>query len=235
MIFPKNIRFISTPMQIDGGFSKGLYSNFNLATHTGDVIDDVYKNRELLKKAYNLPSEVKWLNQIHSDICLVADDIDGLEDGDSSITKTTNTICAILTADCLPIFASDNEGKIVGICHAGWQGILAGVIEAFVLKMNVKPQDMIILFGTAIGENALELGEDIYLKFLSKDKNFIEAFTQKDDKYFLNIYKIATIILNQLIIENIHQNQNCTYNGNYFSYRRDGAYTGRNAHLIWIE
>ncbi len=222
-------------MKVSNAHSKGLYSNFNLATHVSDDIEAVYKNRLLLKKIYNLPSEPKWLNQIHSDICLNADNIKGLESADSSWSDKKNVVCAVLTADCLPIFASDDKGEIVGICHAGWKGILNGVIEAFINKMPVNPQNIIICFGVAIGQNALELGEDVYLQFINKDIDFKKAFKKENNKYFLDIYKIAKIILSKFQIENISYENKCTYSGEYFSYRRDGEFTGRNAHLIWME
>jgi len=222
-------------MRVDNAYSKGLYSNFNLATHTGDDIKSVYKNRLLLNKLYNLLNEPKWLNQIHSNICLDASKIINLENGDASITREIGVVCAILTADCLPIFASDTKGEVVGICHAGWKGILNGVIESFIKNMGTNPNNIKIYFGVAIGENAFELGEDVYLKFINKDIDFKEAFREKNSKYFLDIYKIAIIILNKLQIKNIFYENKCTYNGEYFSYRRDGEFTGRNAHLIWID
>ncbi|SFV54742.1 COG1496: Uncharacterized conserved protein [hydrothermal vent metagenome] len=232
-VFPNNVLFFSTPKIIDGGFSTGEYDNFNLAVHTNDNLDNVINNRQLLIDKYNLPNEPKWLNQIHSDNCVIADELETIQDADASITRKDGIVCAVLTADCLPIFATDKIGGIVGVCHAGWQGILNGVIENFIEKMQVQPENILIHFGVAIGQQSLELNEDIYQQFIKKNDNYQVAFMQKNNKYYLDIYQIATLILNSKGVKKISGGGLDTKTGDYFSYRRQGANSGRHAHLIW--
>lgn len=236
--FPKTVHFLSSPKNIEGGFSEGNYENFNLATYTGDNLEVVKKNRQLLIEKFKLPNEPKYLEQIHSDNCVIADEITGVVQADASITRKKGVVCCVLTADCLPIFACDKQGTIVGVCHAGWQGILNGVIESFIQKMATNPKNILISFGVAIGAKSLELGEEIYQKFINKDENYQNAFSknkQKENKYFLDIYKVATIILKQQKVENISGGEKCSMTGNYFSFRRQGVNSGRHAHLIWLE
>jgi YfiH family protein len=240
--FPKKVRFISTPKVIEGGHSLGQYENFNLATHTNDNLENVKKNRLLLIEKFNLPNAPKYLEQIHSDTCVTFDKVDELTNivqADAAITKKKGVVCCVLTADCLPIFACDKQGTTVGVCHAGWQGILNGVIESFIKKMAINANDTLVSFGVAIGPKSLELGEDVYLQFIKKDKSFQKAFQkskQKLDKYYLDIYKVAMIILNQQGIKNIKEGGLCSVkNKDYFSYRRQGVNSGRHAHLIWLE
>lgn len=227
-----NVKFLSTNRFCEGGFSVGNYANFNLATYTKDDIGAVEKNRELLIKKFNIPGKLKFLEQIHSNICL---DINSKKCvGDALITSSKNQVCAILTADCLPIFASNKSGTKAGVAHAGWQGILNGVIEEFIY--NFQDKEVLVHFGAAISQNALELGVEVFQQFIDKDKSLIEAFIKKNDKYYLDIYQAAKIILNKLGVKNITGGGCCTFSqkDKYFSYRRDGANSGRMAHLIWI-
>jgi YfiH family protein len=237
--FPKNVRFLSTPKVIEGGYSLGQYDNFNLATHTNDDLENVKKNRLLLIERFNLPNPPKYLEQIHSDTCVRVDKLTSIVQADAGITKKKGVVCCVLTADCLPIFACDKQGTIVGVCHAGWQGILNGVIESFIKKMAVNANDILISFGVAIGSESLELGEDVYLQFINKNKSFQNSFQKsekKSNKYYLDIYKVATIILNQQGVKNIKEGGLCSVkNNDYFSYRRQGINSGRHAHLIWLE
>lgn len=231
--FPKNVKLLTTSRYVEDGASIGGYDNFNLAIHTGDNLDAVTHNRKLLVERFNLPNVPKWLNQTHSDICLEADSNDC--DGDAVITREKNVICAVMTADCLPIFASNQSGTQVGVAHAGWQGILNGVIESFVQSFDNR--DLLVHFGSAISAKNLEVGGEVFEQFIAKDKKLGEALMQKGEKYHLDIYQVARIILNDLNINSITGGNECTVeqSQDYFSYRRDGVHSGRMAHLIWIE
>lgn len=234
-MLPSNVKFLSTPRYLHGGVSTGNYGNFNLATHTGDDLALVEQNRDLLIKQYDLPSAPKWLNQTHSDRCADARSNDC--DADAAITNQKGVVCAILTADCLPIFASNTAGTQVGVAHAGWQGIVGGVIESFISEFNAP--DVQVHFGPAISQKSFEVGEDVHQQFMQKDSNFAcafaPAFEPKAHKYQLDIYQAASIVLNTLGIKSISGGDKCTcaQKDKYFSYRRDGAQSGRMAHLIW--
>jgi YfiH family protein len=230
--FPSNVKCFSTTRYLKEGASKGGYANFNLATHTGDDFESVAHNRALLVRHYHLPSAPKWLNQTHSDICLEANSVDC--EGDAVVTCEKNVICVVMTADCLPIFALNHLGTQVGVAHAGWQGILNGVIESFIKAFD--DDDLLVHFGPAISAKNLEVGQEIFEKFIAKDEKLSTAFTQKNEKYHLDIYQAARIILNDLGLKNITGGDQCTVEQEqeYFSYRREGVNSGRMAHLIWI-
>jgi YfiH family protein len=212
---------------------KDGYDNFNLALHVGDNAIQVKNNRELLLKKYNLPSMPKYLEQIHSNICLQASSSDCV--GDAIVTTEKGVVCAVMTADCLPIFVCDTLGTQVGVAHAGWKGILNGVIESFIDSFESK--NLLVHFGPAISQAAFEVGGEVYQQFIDKDTKLDSAFVAKGDKYHLDIYQAARIILNGLGVKSISGGDQCTYTqqDQYFSYRRDGAESGRMAHLIWIE
>ena len=199
----------------------------------GDNIAQVTNNRELLLKKYDLPSAPKYLEQIHSNICLQASSDDCV--GDAVVTTKKGVVCAVMTADCLPIFACNQAGTQVGVAHAGWKGLVNGVIESFIEQFE--SDDLLTHFGPAISQVNFEVGKEVYQQFIDKDAKLDQAFITKGDKYQLDIYQAARIILNGLGVKSISGGDECTYTqkGKYFSYRRDGAQSGRMAHLIWIE
>jgi YfiH family protein len=209
------------------------YENFNLATHVGDEAQAVAHNRTLLIKQFDLPSEPKYLEQIHSNICLQASSNKCV--GDAVVTQDKGVVCAVMTADCLPIFACNTLGTQVGVAHAGWKGIVNGVIESFIKQFD--SDDLLIHFGPAISPAAFEVGEEVYQQFIDKDIKLAQTFVAKGKKYQLDIYQAAKIILNGLGVKSISGGGECTYTqqDKYFSYRRDGVNSGRMAHLIWIE
>ena len=226
------VKYFSTSRFINGGFSYGNYNNFNLATHTQDNLQSVENNRKLLIKKYDLPSTPKYLTQTHSNICLDANSIDNF--GDSIVTTKKDVVCLVMTADCLPIFAWSENNKMVGVAHAGWQGILNGVIENFIAKFP-EPKNVNIVFGVALGQESFEVKSDFYQKFISKNQNFNTCFVKYNDRYRFDIYKAATVALNALGVAKIQQNCGNTFtDSNLFSYRRDGKNSGRQAHFIWF-
>ena len=132
-----NIKLLSTPRLIEDGSSKGNFDNFNLALHVDDEQSSVLANRDLLSRRYNLPSTPVWINQTHSKTIVDADSISSIVDADASYSKKSGTVCGVLTADCLPIFICNKEGTTVGIAHAGWRGLVDGVIESLIESLDL--------------------------------------------------------------------------------------------------
>lgn len=239
--FPKNVRCLTTPRYLDGGAGTGDYANFNLATYTGERINSVKHNRQLLQMYYQLPSEPKWLNQTHSD-CAVSfstTNTGEIADADASWTRTKGVVCAVLTADCLPIFISDKGGRTIGIIHAGYQGLLNGIIQSLIKASPIKPGDMLVHIGAGISKDALGLTKSIYQQFVAKTPRYGHFFTPSkgDDEYYLDMPALAFDIFNRLGVYEISQENSCTYGEaeKYFSYRRQGAKSGRMASLIWFD
>ena len=235
--FPNNIKLLSTPRILHGGSSKGNFDNFNLALHVDDEKSAVLANRDLLLRYYNLPSSPIWINQTHSKISVDADSILSIVDADASYSKKTGTVCGVLTADCLPIFVSNKEGSAVGIAHAGWRGLVDGVIESLIESFDCNGEDLIVHLGPAISQLSFEVGDEVKSKYLSKNKNFENCFTYLNNKYYLDLYEAARIVLKSFGISSVSGGDRCTYkeSDQFFSYRRDSKYSGRMAHLIWME
>ena len=235
--FPKNVKFVSTPRYIEGGRSKENFENFNLALHVNDLKANVLENRKILKKHYELPSEIVWLNQTHSSICVDADKINEIIEADASFTSKQGVVCGILTADCLPVFVSRIDGSKVGIAHAGWRGLLSGVIENLIKSFESNGEDITVHLGPAISMYSFEVGKEVKDLYLSKNKNFERSFGFKNNKNYLDLYNAARIILEGLNIKYISGGGRCTFkeSKHFFSYRRDGINSGRMAHFIWIK
>jgi len=235
--FPNNIKFLSTPRLIDGGSSKGSFDNFNLALHVDDEQSAVLANRDLLFSHYNLSSKPVWINQTHSKTCVDADSLSSIVDADASYSKKLGTVCAVLTADCLPVFICNKEGTAVGVAHAGWRGLVDGIIESLIESFDCNGEDLMVYLGPAISQLSFEVGSEVKSQYISKNKNFESCFTVLNNKYYLDLYGAARLILKNFGVNSISGGDRCTYieSDQYFSYRRDGKSSGRMAHLIWIE
>jgi len=235
--FPNNIKLLSTSRVLKGGRSKGNFDNFNLALHVNDEQGAVLENRELLLSHYNLPSKPVWINQTHSNMSVDADSISSIVDADASYSKKIGTVCGILTADCLPVFVSNKDGTTVGIAHAGWRGLVDGVIESLIESFDCNGKDLVVHLGPAISQLFFEVGDEVKAQYLSKNKNFENCFTYVNNKYYLNLYEAARVVLKSFGVSSISGGNRCTYKDSdqYFSYRRDGECSGRMAHLIWME
>jgi len=235
--FPSNIKLLSTPRFLEGGCGKGNFDNFNLALHVDDEKIAVLANRELLLKHYDLPSPPVWINQTHSNLSVNADSISSLVDADASYSKKLGTVCGVLTADCLPIFICNKQGTTVGVAHAGWRGLADGIIESLIQSFDCNGEDLIVHLGPAISQLSFEVGGDVKSQYLSKNKNFKSSFAYVNNKYYLDLYDAARVVLKSFGVSSISGGNRCTYKetDQYFSYRRDGKCSGRMAHLIWME
>lgn len=223
-----------------GGNSISPYDSLNLATHVGDAPDAVKKNRRLLKQALNLPSEPLWLEQVHGNV--VVDSQCATEcKADASYADGPGIVCVVMTADCLPVFLADAQGKEVSVVHAGWKGLLQGVIEAALKKFKAPPENIHAWLGPAIGPKNFEVGAEVRKAFLDEahpgevPANAFQPVDIEKNKFLADIYQLAGLRLNRIGVKNISGGDFCTVENKemFYSYRRDGV-TGRMASLIWI-
>ncbi len=222
-----------------GGFSKPPFERFNLACHVGDVAKDVAKNRALLSE--QLGAEPIWLEQTHSTNVMVIDgqNINSTAQTDGAITTLANTVCCVMTADCLPILLTDRQGSFVGALHAGWRGLANGIItEALRQIKGLRggvDNDILAWLGPAIGPSAFEVGAEVKAAFEQKNGLNGRAFRRHGQKWLCDIYLLAKIELNGLGVTQIYGGEYCTFRAptQFFSYRRDGV-TGRMASCIFL-
>ena len=230
------VRALST--QRSGGVSAAPYASLNLGDHVGDLPEAVAENRRRLQVAARLSGEPLWLAQVHGN--QVADlDAAGsaIPDADGAHTRRPGRICAILSADCLPVLFAAESGAAVAATHAGWRGLAGGVIEATVRALALDPRTLLAWLGPAIGPRYFEIGPEVRDELLRDDGGAEGAFTvNARGRFMADLEALARRRLARLGIERIYGGGECThsYPDRYFSHRRDGR-TGRQATLIWLE
>ena len=230
---PDNIRAFTTSR--NGGFSEGPWSSFNLGENCDDCPGHVRQNRELLRTL--LPSEPPWLQQVHGNhVAHLSGNSNLMVEADASVTTELKQVCAILTADCLPVLFCNKAGTIVAAAHAGWRGLAAGVLDATVTSMDYDPGKLIAWLGPAIGPKTFEVGQDVYHIFVNLNPRFSVAFKKHGDHWLADLYKLARLALDSAGVGQISGGKYCTFTEKkrFFSHRRDGV-TGRMATVIWLD
>lgn len=215
-----------------GGVSAAPFDGFNLATHVGDDAAAVAANRAILRR--HLPAEPLWLNQVHG-VAVAEVGRDAMDcAGDASVAFAPNRVCAVMTADCLPVLFCDLAGSVAAAAHAGWRGLAAGVLEATVARMGVPPENILTWLGAAIGPQAFEVGDEVRTAFVGQHPEAAAAFVPHADRWRADIYALARIRLVSAGVSRIYGGGHCTVTeaARFYSYRREGR-TGRMASLIW--
>ncbi|OZA28359.1 MAG: multi-copper polyphenol oxidoreductase [Hydrogenophilales bacterium 17-61-9] len=219
----------------EGGVSRPPWASFNLGDHVGDDPAHVAENRARLRR--QLPAEPDWLRQVHG--ATVVEVGSGWVEADAAFTRQAGSVCAVLTADCLPVLFCDRAGSVVAAAHAGWRGLAGGVLEATVAAMRVPPGEVLAWMGAAIGPQAFEVGDEVRQAFIKQHPEAAVAFVShpgaEPGKWLADIYQLARIRLNCAGVQAVYGGGRCTFNeaDRFYSYRRDGV-TGRMASLIWL-
>lgn len=232
---PPAVRAVSTTRI--GGVSDGPYRGLNLAEHVGDAARAVAGNRRLLRENLALPSAPRWLQQVHG--TTVVDGsvwVPGMQ-ADGSTTDRVGVVCAVLTADCLPLLLCDRRGGRVAALHAGWRGLAQGVVEAGLGVFPCPRQDILVWLGPCIGPGAFEVGAEVRQSFVSNMPETVVAFQpSRGGNWLANLSTIARLQLRRNGVRAVFGGQWCTHGdaARFFSYRRDRV-TGRMASLIWLE
>ncbi|MBI5937278.1 MAG: peptidoglycan editing factor PgeF [Betaproteobacteria bacterium] len=236
---PERVRGFMTTRH--GGVSQPPYDSLNPASHVGDDLLDVAENRAILRR--HLPAEPLWLNQVHGDRVAEAGlDAEGSE-ADACVARAPGRVCAVLTADCLPVLFCDAAGTVVAAAHAGWRGLAGGVLERTVEAMRVPPETIMAWLGAAIGPDSFEVGPEVREAFIAHDPLAGTAFRpalpgtldEVPHKWLCDIYALARIRLARIGVSQVYGGGLCTLRdaGRFYSYRREQK-TGRMASLIWL-
>jgi YfiH family protein len=237
---PDTVRALVTTR--NGGFSRGLCASMNLGRLDADDADAASRNGRLLADVTG--HETRWLSQVHgADVA----DLDRLPAdapapvADAAVTGTRGRVAAVRVADCLPVLFADRDGTRVGVAHAGWRGLAAGVLEATVRAMDVPPARLLAWLGPAIGPSAFEVGNDVRDAFLARGLNVPDEaaafvpYPGRPGKWLADLFALARVRLARAGVESIHGGGICTYSdpARWFSHRRDGS-PGRMAAMVWI-
>lgn len=220
-----------------GGVSAPPYDSLNLADHVGDTLAAVAVNRRRLRDALELPGEPHWLAQVHGTRVLPAASSGAGCEADASFSREPGVVCAVLTADCLPVLLCDRQGQGVAVAHAGWRGLAAGVLEETVAALGFPGEQVLAWLGPAIGPSVFEVGEEVREAFIAREPSGAAAFRpSRNGRWLADLYSLAGQRLAASGVRDVFGGGYCTYIDarRFYSYRRDGC-TGRMATLIWLE
>lgn len=237
---PRNVKALQTTRL--GGGSLPPYDALNLGEHVGDSPQRVAQNRALL--AQYLPNSPLWLSQVHGTRVLDANLSQSSQrsqrsqQADASFTQQRHQVCCVMTADCLPLLFCNEAGTQVAAAHAGWRGLLNGILENTLASFNDGPESIFVWLGPAIGPAHFEVGQEVYAAFCGQQPAAKVAFTEgsQQGKWLADLYVLARLRLQRCGITNIYGGELCTFSdeARFFSYRRDGV-CGRQASCIWLE
>ena len=236
-----------------GGVSGGRYASLNLGAHVGDVNEAVARNRDLLGSAIGI-DRIQWLDQVHGTRCVAVssdtsfdtsfDMSKAVPEADAAWTADRGLGLAVLTADCLPVAFCHRDGRAIAMAHAGWRGLVAGVLSATVRSLPDDPSDYSAWIGPGIGVDAYQVGAEVVAAVSAMD----DIGGPADDFYFcspggspgegsryqLDLAGLAAAQLAHLGVAEVLSERICSFSDQrFYSYRRDGV-TGRMASVVWL-
>ena len=221
-----------------GGVSQHPYRGLNLAYHVGDDPSAVSANIQSLSRHLHLPHPPIWLQQVHGtktvDACAL--DPQHIQQADVVYTNTPHKVAGILTADCLPIVIRSAAGDEVAVVHAGWRGLLRGVVAAALDRFSAPRRTLQAWLGPGISVDHYTVDEGFRHTFLASDTQLADTFKKNDGRWHADLAAIAAHLLHSAGVKNLSHYRGCTYAeaDRFYSHRRDGT-TGRMATLAWIE
>ena len=220
------------------GISAAPFERFNLGLRSGDAVDAVAANRSALQQALRLPSPPRWLRQVHGISVAQLGPLAGPDEpqADAAISHIPGTVLAILTADCLPVLFCADDGSEIGAAHAGWRGLAAGVLEATLTQLETPVHRLFAWLGPSIGAASYEVGEEVRDAFVVSDAGAAACFAPtRTGHWFADLAGLARRRLQAAGVRQIHGGGFDTLvDARFYSYRRDGARSGRLASLIWL-
>ncbi|MBW7473109.1 peptidoglycan editing factor PgeF [Marinobacter sp. F4218] len=234
---PTKVRAVCTTRQ--GGESLPPWDSLNLGTHVEDDPHHVEANRRRVADRLSLSTGAfGWLSQVHgTDVVTLP--AEGVPVADASVTARPGQVCAILTADCLPVLLCNRAGTRVAAAHAGWRGLCNGVLERVVRCFDEPATELMAWLGPAIGSEHFEVGPEVREAFIARNAGAADAFSQQGARpghFMADIYRLTRQRLESVGVDAIYGNPLCTVSDSnrFYSYRRDGR-TGRMATLIWLD
>lgn len=216
--------------------SAAPYHTLNLGLHVGDDALAVAENRRRAQERFQLPAAPRWMNQVHGTRVVQIENEATVPEADAAVTFAPGRVCAIMTADCLPVLFCDRAGSVVAAAHAGWRGLAAGVLEATLAAMQRPPEQIMAWMGPAIGPQAFEVGEEVREAFMHAQPEQAGHFQPVTrGKYHADIFSLARARLQRAGVQRIYGGGVCTVKQAqyFFSHRRDKV-SGRMASLIWL-
>lgn len=220
------------------GVSASPYARFNLGLRSGDVADAVTSNRDVLRQVLRLPSAPRWLRQVHGTGVATLGPLPSPDEpqADAAVSHLPGTVLAILTADCLPVLFCSADGSCIGAAHAGWRGLAGGVLEATIEALPAPREQLLAWLGPCIGAASYEVGAEVRTAFVDADAGAAACFEATRPGHWL--CDLAALARRRLIAHGVTQIHGGGFDTlsdeRFYSYRGEGASSGRFASLIWL-
>ena len=220
-----------------GGISPAPYDTLNLADHVGDKPACVTHNRTLLCTSLGLTVVPSWLQQEHGNRIINLADTHATLRGDGAYTTRKNQICAVLTADCLPLLLCDIQGTQIAAVHIGWRGYSRNIIAKAISRFTCRKPDLLAWIGPSISASNYEVGAEVRIACLQVTGDPDVGFLPTRKNYWhADLAGLVRYQLQACGVSNINGVNHCTLTDveRFYSHRRDGV-TGRMASLIWMD
>jgi polyphenol oxidase len=233
---PPGVQALTTTRH--GGVSRGPFASCNLAMHTGDRAGHVMENRARLRAVTGVAA-MQWLHQVHgTGVVRAYRPVTRTPPrADAVWTSTRELACAVLTADCLPVLLCDRNAAVVAAAHAGWRGLVQGVLAAVVTALPVPPSELMAWLGPGISGPNYEVGDDVHGAVRARHGDAVAqaVLTLRDSgKWSFDLPLLARLLLARVGVREVHGGGFCTLTDPaFYSFRRDGE-TGRMASMIWL-
>ncbi|HEV8246785.1 MAG TPA: peptidoglycan editing factor PgeF [Polyangiaceae bacterium] len=235
-----------------GGVSQGPYASLNFSLSVGDAAEHVARNFELAGDVVGVvPAGIFFLSQVHGAAVEVLTDAAAHQpdarasviqrEGDALLSSAPGVACSVRTADCVPILIGERRSGAVAAIHAGWRGLVRGVIEAGTLRLRELAQgapgsaELVAAIGPHIGPESFEVGEDVAaeLEGVSEAKGVVQV---RGGRRYVALNRIVRAKLQALGIApaQIDEVGGCTLSepDRFFSFRRDGKESGRHLSVV---
>ena len=174
-----------------------------------------------------LPDSICYLSQVHGARAVAIADVRAGEEPVAADAVTGNRagdVCAVRTADCLPVLFCARDGSEIAAAHAGWRGLAAGVLENTVAALETPPVQLLAWLGPAISQPNFEVGEEVREAFVSMDPAAAACFEPNArGRWQGDLYALARQRLASCGISAMFGGAWCTYadSQRFHSYRRD--------------
>lgn len=229
-----------------GGISPPPFDSLNLGNPPGelrDSTDNIGANYAQVQAAMGCGGRRRvWANQVHGGVVLRVDaDFECGRAGDALVANAGSCVLAVRTADCVPILLASAGGGTVAAVHAGWRGVIAGVVPAAVAALVEAGElgdarAVVAAIGPCIGAEAMEVGAEVVAEFAGAFGDEAPVRRRADGKGHVDLRAACRMQLIRcgVAAERIDVSDRCTYRdaGEFFSHRRSGGTTGRMAALI---
>jgi polyphenol oxidase len=221
------------------GVSQPPFGRFNLGLRSGEDAQTVCSNRAALRQSLDLPAEPRWLRQVHGTTVADLGPLPSPEEpeADAAVSHLPGTVLAILTADCVPVLFCTADGSTIGAAHAGWKGLAAGILEETIEQIQQPATHVMAWIGPCIARPSYEVGEEVRKAFLARDAAAASAFEATRPGHWLcDLALLARQRMQAAGVMRIYGGRFDTRaDTRFYSYRREGARSGRFASLIWLD